>query len=106
MVAATGSMAVGYGIGGAAMTEGTMETLAVAPVEGCAPDIGQALWALEDARRRTLEALAGLREGTLDWSPPAGGNTAGALLYHSASTEPGRLDVETVPAPRRLPAEG
>jgi len=87
------------------MTEGMVETLAVAPVEGCAPDIGQALWALEDARRRTLEALAGLREETLDWRPPAGGNTVGTLLYHIAAIELDWLYVEVLQAPEPWPEE-
>src|SRR5260370_6162242 len=87
------------------MTGGTGEALAVAPVEGCAPDIGQALWALEDARRRTLEALAGLHEETLDWSPPAGGNTVGTLLYHIAAIELDWLYVEVLQAPEPWPEE-
>src|SRR5260221_13502171 len=87
------------------MTEGMVETLAVAPVEGCAPDIGQALWALEDARGRTLEALAGLREETLDWRPPAGGNPVGTLLYHIAAIELDWLYVEVLQAPEPWPEE-
>lgn len=42
---------------------------------------------LEDARRRTLHALDGLTPSALDWLPPEGGNSIGALLYHIALIE-------------------
>lgn len=37
---------------------------------------------LEDTRRRTKQALAGLTTAALDWTPPEGGNNIGTILYH------------------------
>lgn len=51
------------------------------------PEIGRWLWALQDGRRRTKEALRGISVETLDWRPAGGGNTIGTLLYHVAAIE-------------------
>lgn len=65
----------------------TNEQRIVTPVAAATPEIGRWLWALEDGRRRTKAALAGIARETLDWAPPHGGNSIGALLYHIALIE-------------------
>src|SRR5260370_964972 len=57
---------LGAASGGAAVTEGTMETLGGVPVEGRAPDIGQALAALPPAGFRRLRSLPAYRV-TPEW---------------------------------------
>lgn len=49
---------------------------------GYDPLIAPWIWLLEDTRRRTKAALAGLTTAALDWVPPEGGNNIGTLLYH------------------------
>lgn len=49
---------------------------------GYDPNIAPLVWMLEDTRRRTKAAIAGVSEQTVDWTPPEGGNTIGTLLYH------------------------
>ena len=61
--------------------------LVMASEAGVAPEIAPWLWALGDARRRTLDGLAGVTTAVLDWTPPAGGNSIGTLLYHIALIE-------------------
>lgn len=63
------------------------ERLAIEPLAGYVPEIGRALWMLEDCRRCTKETLAGIADATIDWTPPSGGNTIGSLLYHIALIE-------------------
>ena len=60
------------------------------------PEIGRWLWAIEDVRSRTLEALAGIDQPLLDWTPPPGGNSIGTLLYHIAAIELDWLAVEVL----------
>jgi len=69
------------------MSQGTRRNLVMALEAGVAPEIAPWLWALGDARRRTLDGLAGLSPATLDRTPPAGGNSIGTLLYHIALIE-------------------
>jgi uncharacterized damage-inducible protein DinB len=45
------------------------------------------VWAVEDSRRRTLQLLEGIKQVTLDWQAPEGGNSIGTLLYHIAAIE-------------------
>ena len=61
---------------------------------GFPPELALGLAALEDARRRTRAAVAGLDQATLDWEPPASRNSIGTLLYHIAATEMEWLSVE------------
>ncbi len=50
--------------------------------------IGQTLWALDEARRRTLALLSDdLRGLHLDWRPAPTLSSAGDLLYHIAAIE-------------------
>ena len=69
------------------MSRTVRRNLVMATEAGVAPEIAPWLWALGDARRRTLDALTGLTPAVLDWSPPAGGNSIGTLLYHIALIE-------------------
>lgn len=57
------------------------------PLEGCDQAIGPVLAAFQDARARTLKAIADLPPGALDAQPTAGHNTIGTLLYHVALVE-------------------
>jgi hypothetical protein len=50
--------------------------------EGYHPQIAAWIYALEEARRRTMRAIAGLAPAALDWAAPDGGNTIGTVLYH------------------------
>jgi uncharacterized damage-inducible protein DinB len=63
-------------------------------VSGCEPEIGRAIWALEEARKRTKAELTDLSSEMLDWTPGAGTNSIGALLYHIAAIELDWLFVE------------
>lgn len=51
------------------------------------PEIAVAIWRLEDARKRTLEAIEHLPEGAIDWEIPHHLNSIGTLLYHIAAIE-------------------
>jgi len=55
--------------------------------EGYIPEIGRWIWAVEDARGRTREALAGLPPSALDWTGPRSPNSIGSILYHIAAIE-------------------
>lgn len=59
----------------------------VRPAPGLEPQLGAALWMLDDTRARTLRAIEGLPPGDIDAIPIGGGNTIGALLYHVAAVE-------------------
>ncbi len=63
------------------------DQLSITPLNGYAPEIGRALWQVQDVRRRTKDALEGITEQALDWTPPEGGNSIGTLLYHLAAIE-------------------
>ncbi len=71
-------------------------------VEGLAarePEIGRALWGLEEARRRTLQRLEGLDPALLDWAAPESGNSIGSILYHIAAIEIDYLYVDMLEQP-------
>lgn len=69
------------------MVHDAMKLRIIEPGIAGEPEIGRWLWALEDARRRTKEVLATLAPAALDWTPPGGSNSIGALLYHIALIE-------------------
>ncbi|MCA9877002.1 MAG: DinB family protein [Thermomicrobiales bacterium] len=69
------------------MTQPDKEQLVVERNLAGDPTIASLLWMLEDSRRLTLEAVAGLDVDHLDWEPAIGGNSVGALLYHIAAIE-------------------
>jgi uncharacterized damage-inducible protein DinB len=50
-------------------------------------ELGRWLWCLDDARRRTLQRLAGLDPRLVDWVAPESGNSVGCILYHLAAME-------------------
>jgi len=62
-----------------------VDQLEVPGLSGYQPEIGKALWRLEDCRRRTLRVLEDLPEVYLDHEVQA--NTIGTLLYHIALIE-------------------
>ena len=69
-----------------------MERYEVTPVPGYDPGIGRWLWAMEEARKRTLRIVQGLDQRTLDWESGDGNeNAIGSLLYHIAEVEMGWL---------------
>lgn len=74
----------------------TLEILELEPLAGYEPEIGQALWRLQDARARLLRHLTDLPPEALDWLPEdlsdkplaaSGLNSIGTLLYHIAAIE-------------------
>lgn len=85
------------------MSQTTRRNLVMATGAGVAPEIAPWLWALGDARRRTLDGLAGLTPAVLDWTPPAGGNSIGTLLYHIALIEADWLLAEVLEQPEFPP---
>jgi uncharacterized damage-inducible protein DinB len=73
------------------------ETLISAPLAGYPPEVGEALWRLEDTRRRTLRLLHDLPASFVD--TPTTGNTVGTILYHIAGIEADWLFVEILEEP-------
>lgn len=69
-----------------------MEQFHITPLDGYDPEIGRWLWALQDARRRTLRLIKDLDPRLVDWEGPDGQeNAIGSLLYHIADVEMGWL---------------
>ncbi|HUG46992.1 MAG TPA: DinB family protein [Candidatus Limnocylindria bacterium] len=63
-----------------------MRDIRTAPaLPGYPPELGAALWRLEDARSRTLELLTSMPSDYVD--RPARGNSIGTILYHVALIE-------------------
>ncbi len=79
------------------------KNLFIAPLKSTSPEIGRALWMLEDTRLRTLEALEGLDPQMIDWHPAPGINSIGALIYHVALIETSWLFEDVLQA--EFPAE-
>src|SRR5688572_10400599 len=63
------------------------EQLTVQPLADYPKPTAEALWRLQDARQRTLEALAGLPDDAIDWQAAGLQNSIGTLLYHIAAIE-------------------
>lgn len=63
------------------------EQLTAQPLADYPQAIAEALWRLQDARQRTLNALANLPDEALDWQATGLQNTIGTLLYHIATIE-------------------
>jgi hypothetical protein len=55
--------------------------------EGLDPRLAEALWRLDDARRRTLDLLRDVDDQQVNAPPLLGRNTIGTLLYHVAAIE-------------------
>jgi uncharacterized damage-inducible protein DinB len=68
------------------------------------PEIGQALWRLEETRQRTMQRLEGLAPALIDWAAPESGNSIGSILYHIAAIEADYLyaDVLGQPFPQEV----
>ncbi len=81
------------------MTTKERDQLLIAPLAGYDPTIARWLWQLTDIRARTLDALAGMAESTLDWRPDDEANTIGTLLYHIVAIELDWLYVEILERP-------
>ncbi len=80
--------------------------LMIAPVEGAPPEIGRALWMLEDERHDTLRLLRDLDTAALDWKPDWALHSIGTLLYHIALVEIGWLTIEVLEKPEEPGALG
>jgi uncharacterized damage-inducible protein DinB len=59
----------------------------IKPLPGYEPLVGTWLWAFENSHQRIFRTLEGLEPSLSDRSPPWGGNTISALLYHLAAIE-------------------
>ncbi len=68
------------------------------PLAGYEPEVGRAIWPVEDARRRTAHTLAGMDMQRVDWAPP-GEASLGTLLYHVAAIEASWLYEEALGRP-------
>ena len=78
------------------MSPGQKVSYATHALDGYVPEIGRALWALEETRRRTKSVLKNIAPAAIDWLPPHGGNRIGTLLYHIAEIEMDWLHVEVL----------
>jgi uncharacterized damage-inducible protein DinB len=58
------------------------QVLAPVPLAGYPPEVGLALWSLEDARARTLGYLNGTGDAVVNWTPTSQRYGIGTLLYH------------------------
>ena len=63
------------------------------------PAIGQWLWALQDARQRTMEELDSVSLAMIDWLPPDNESSIGTVLYHMTDIEADWLYVEVLEQP-------
>ena len=81
-----------------------MRFLQIEPLPAADPEIGRWLWALEEARKRTLKLAQGLEQRVLDWEGPDGlENSIGTLLCHLAAVEMGWLHIDLLG--REIPEE-
>jgi uncharacterized damage-inducible protein DinB len=75
------------------------ERLVVEAQLNSAPEIGRWLWALQDARQRTLRDVSQLDPAIIDWTAPGSGSSIGTILYHIADIEADWLYVEVLEQP-------
>lgn len=73
------------------------ETKVITDLPGYPPEVGAALWRLEDSRRRTLEVLGEIPADYVDRDVE--GNSIGTILYHLALIETDWLFVEVLEQP-------
>lgn len=59
-------------------------------------EIARWLWAMQDARRRTLEELVDMPEAVIDWVPPDQTSSIGTVLYHLGLIETDWLCAEVL----------
>jgi len=60
------------------------------------PEIGRWLWAIQDARQRTMEEIDRLSPAQIDWLPPDNESSISTILYHIADIEADWLYVEVL----------
>lgn len=77
------------------------ESLVAGAIEGYEPEVGAALWRLQEARERTMRLLSEVKGEWLDRA--TGGNSIGSVLYHVALIEADWLFSEILE--QGLPAE-
>lgn len=75
----------------------------VVPLPDCEPEIGRALWMLEDCRNRTRRSLADLNPAAVDWVGGFNHHSIGTLMYHIAAIEISWFGIEV--AEGSLPGE-
>ena len=63
------------------------KSLRVEQLAGFSPEVSPWIWALEDARLRTLHDVDWLDQATLDRTRAGSVNSIGTLLYHIAAVE-------------------
>src|SRR3990172_13219023 len=73
------------------------ETLVAVELAGYQPEIGAALWRLEDTRNRTLRLLSDMPAEYVDLETR--GNSIGTILYHLALIEADWLYAEILEEP-------
>lgn len=73
------------------------EKLVAGELDGYQPEVGAALWRLEDARDRALRLLSNLPAGYVDQETD--GNSIGTILYHLADIEADWLYAEILEEP-------
>jgi uncharacterized damage-inducible protein DinB len=73
------------------------ETNIIIAIPGYPPEVGAALWRLEDSRDRTLHLLKDIPPQYVDLDMP--GNTIGTILYHLALIEADWLYSEILEEP-------
>lgn len=78
------------------MDSNKKELLAVDGQLSNVAEIGQWLWALQDARQRTMKELQDVTAEMLDWLPPHNESSMGTILYHMADIEADWLYVEVL----------
>jgi uncharacterized damage-inducible protein DinB len=75
----------------------------ITPLPASHPELGRGLWAMQDTRRRTLEAIDGVTQDELDWTPAGLANSIGTLLYHTALIETDYLCIDILGMDDYLP---
>lgn len=88
------------------MSENARRQLIVQPPPDMLPEIGRAVWMLENARLRTLPHLTDLDSAELDRRPEWALHSIGTLLYHIAMVEVDWLLVEVQGHPYDQPYPG
>jgi uncharacterized damage-inducible protein DinB len=68
------------------MSDSPHRELVLAFDEAAPPGVNPWLAALQDTRRRTLDALEGITDSAIDWTDEEG-SSIGSLLYHIAAIE-------------------
>lgn len=69
------------------MSDTSKDQLVIEPLPGFQPEVGRAMWMVEDARQRTRRALKGLNPAHVDYQATPDGHTISTLMYHIAAIE-------------------